>query len=110
MGRRQWFMDFWAANGKEHRDRSIPVDIVHGENNITVHTMPPGVNPDCIYVSSDDGGVSIKAVCKVYEDSKYGDYLSCGSATAVSTSSAKITMTGAACGLLSDRQADATIR
>ena len=72
--RRPRFFDFPAENGKEH-DWAIPLDIVRGEDNVTVHATLPGVNPDDIDVTVDDGVLYIKAETKVDEERKDGDYV-----------------------------------
>ena len=78
---RRWprFFDLPAENGSDnrtdHRDWAIPLDIVRNEDNVTLHATLPGVNPDDIDVTVDDGVLSIKAETKVDEERKDGDYV-----------------------------------
>ena len=65
----------WSDNLADHRDWVIPLDIVRSEDNVTVHATLPGVNPDNIHVTVDDGVLSIKAETKADEERKDGDYV-----------------------------------
>ena len=78
---RRWprFFELPTENGSDnladHRDWVIPLDIVRNEDNVTVHATLPGVNPDDIDVTVDDGVLSIKAETKADEERKDGDYV-----------------------------------
>ena len=78
---RRWprFFELPTENGcdnlADHRDWVIPLDIVRNEDNVTVHATLPGVNPDDIDVTVDEGVLSIKAETKADEERKDGDYL-----------------------------------
>ena len=74
---RHWprFFDFEGHNGTDRRDWAIPLDIVRNEDNITVHATLPGVNPDDIDVTVEDGMLSIKAETKSDEERKDGNYV-----------------------------------
>ena len=78
---RRWprFFELPTENGSDnladHRDWVIPLDIVRNEDNVTVLATLPGVNPDDIDVTVDDGVLSIKAETKADEERKDGDYV-----------------------------------
>ncbi|MCI0810015.1 MAG: Hsp20/alpha crystallin family protein [Chloroflexi bacterium] len=77
--RRAGFPTFAAAagyfDGAERRDWSIPLDIVRDGDNVTVKASLPGVKPEDIDVTIEDGVLTIKADTNVEEEREDGGYV-----------------------------------
>ena len=73
------FPTFAAAagyfDGAERRDWSIPLDIVRDGDNVTVKASLPGVKPEDIDVTIEDGVLTIKADTNVEEEREDGGYV-----------------------------------
>ena len=77
--RRAGFPTFAAVagyfDGAERRDWSIPLDIVRDGDNVTVKASLPGVKPEDIDVTIEDGVLTIKADTNVEEEREDGGYV-----------------------------------
>ncbi|MCI0896992.1 MAG: Hsp20/alpha crystallin family protein [Chloroflexi bacterium] len=77
--RRAGFPTFAAAagyfDGAERQDWSIPLDIVRDGDNVTVKASLPGVKPEDIDVTIEDGVLTIKADTNVEEEREDGGYV-----------------------------------
>ena len=62
-------------DGAERREWSIPLDIVRDGDNVTVQASLPGVQPDDINVTIEDGVLTIKADTKAQEEREDGGYV-----------------------------------
>ena len=62
-------------DGAERREWSIPLDIVRDGENVTVKASLPGVQPEDIDVTIEDGVLSIKADTKAEEERDDGGYV-----------------------------------
>ena len=62
-------------DGAERRDWSIPLDIVRDGDNVTVKASLPGVKPEDIDVTIEDGVLTIKADTNVEEEREDGGYV-----------------------------------
>ncbi|NQW23563.1 MAG: Hsp20/alpha crystallin family protein [SAR202 cluster bacterium] len=73
------FPAFFDGNGYldegEKRDWSIPLDIVKDEDKVTIQASLPGINPDDIDVTIEDGVLTIKAETHSEEERKDGEYV-----------------------------------
>ena len=54
---------------------AIPLDVVRDGDSITLKASMPGVNPDDIDVTIEDGVLTIKAETKKEDERKEGDYV-----------------------------------
>ncbi len=81
LANRRWagFPTFAAVagyfDGAERRDWSIPLDIVRDGDNVTVKASLPGVKPEDIDVTIEDGVLTIKADTNVEEEREDGGYV-----------------------------------
>ncbi|MCI0904370.1 MAG: Hsp20/alpha crystallin family protein [Chloroflexi bacterium] len=81
LANRRWagFPTFAAAagyfDGAGRRDWSIPLDIVRDGDNVTVKASLPGVKPEDIDVTIEDGVLTIKADTNVEEEREDGGYV-----------------------------------
>lgn len=66
---------FSDVNEGERRDWSIPLDIVKDEDKVTVQASLPGINPDDIDVTIEDGVLTIKAETHSEDERKDGEYV-----------------------------------
>ncbi|MCI0900657.1 MAG: Hsp20/alpha crystallin family protein [Chloroflexi bacterium] len=62
-------------DGAERQDWSIPLDIVRDGDNVTVKASLPGVKPEDIDVTIEDGVLTIKADTNVEEEREDGGYV-----------------------------------
>ena len=80
LANRRWagFPTFAAVagyfDGAERQDWSIPLDIVRNGDNVTVKASLPGVKPEDIDVTIEDGVLTIKADTNVEEEREDGGY------------------------------------
>ncbi|MCH8801780.1 MAG: Hsp20/alpha crystallin family protein [Chloroflexi bacterium] len=81
LANRRWagFPTFAAVagyfDGAERQDWSIPLDIVRDGDNVTVKASLPGVKPEDIDVTIEDGVLTIKADTNVEEEREDGGYV-----------------------------------
>jgi HSP20 family protein len=56
-------------------NRSLPLDVEQDDNNVVVSASLPGVRPEDIQVTTEDGVLTIEAEAGGDSESKEGDYL-----------------------------------
>ena len=64
-----------ASNGAPDRDWNIPLDAVEEGDNLVLRASVPGVKPEDIEVTIEDGVLSIKGETKAEAEEKEGGYL-----------------------------------
>ena len=73
-GRRAWGFPI-VSNGVSNRDWHIPLDAVEEGDNLVLRASVPGVKPEDIEVTIEDGVLSIKGETKVESEENQGGYL-----------------------------------
>ena len=68
---------FWRGYGvgSEVAYRSLPLDVVHEGEDILVHASVPGIAPEDIQVSIEDGVLTIEGEAKTEHASDGGSYI-----------------------------------
>jgi HSP20 family protein len=73
-GRQAWVSPT-ASNGTAENDWRIPLDAVEEGDNLVLRASVPGVDPDDIEVTIEDGVLSIKGESKAETEDKVSGYL-----------------------------------